>query len=75
MANKTTFIENEDTGEWYWTTRSDNGRIIADARGYNSKDSAVNGYVSQQGFPEWRPGDTLPEGYCFSGPTVILQDT
>lgn len=74
--NRTTFGEsNGGSGQWYWTTRSENGKIIADGGGYNSKDSAVNGYISSQGFPDWRPGDTLPEGYSFNGPLVILQDT
>lgn len=78
MSNTTTFSKNEQ-GEWSWHTQSSNGEITGDAGGYNTDAAALNGYFSQQGFPDWRPGDTLPEGYELDHPDpntiVITQQT
>lgn len=62
MKNKTTFTKS-DKGVWSWTTRSENNNITASSGGYNSGDSALNGFLSQQGHTSWVPGATLPEGY------------
>lgn len=80
MSNTTTFDKNDETGEWYWRTESQNDNITADAGGYDSEDAAINGYFSAQGFPSWVPGDKLPEGYRFRDrpegmPVVIEQET
>lgn len=55
------------TGEWqwYWRTEAANQEPIGvGGEGYDQLSSAVNGFLSQQGYPDWKPSQTeLPVDY------------
>ena len=57
----------ETVREWHWTTCAANGnKIGVGGEGYGRLDGAINGFLGQQGFPGWKPGNALPEGYTLS---------
>lgn len=56
----------EDKGwQWFWTTMTADevNAVGVGAEGYDNLNGAINGYLSQQGLPEWEPGWALPTGY------------
>lgn len=59
----------ENGWSWYWQTRTpDEVDVVGDgAEGYTRMNKALNGFMSQQGVPEWNPDEggmqSLPEGY------------
>lgn len=56
--------KNGKTGhEWIWYSRAMNGEKTATGdQQYQNINDALNGFLSQQGYPAWLPGEMLPEG-------------
>lgn len=48
--------------QWFWSSMTADEREVVGVggEGYASLNGAINGYLSQQGFPEWEPGIALP---------------
>lgn len=51
--------------QWFWSsmTADDTTVVGVGAEGYANLRGAINGYFSQQGLPDWQPGQALPGGY------------
>lgn len=50
--------------QWYWTKESPNSEPVAvGGEGYDQRNGALNGFFAGEGFPDWSPGDPLPNGY------------
>lgn len=61
---ETTFRRNPNLNQWFWHTQSANGEIVATGgEGYVSLEGAINGFLSQQGYPQWTQDHDLPQGF------------
>lgn len=51
--------------QWFWSTMTPNERdtIGVGGEGYHNLDGAINGYLSQQGIPDWEAQQAMPDGY------------
>jgi uncharacterized protein YegP (UPF0339 family) len=47
---KTEFTQKQPGAQWFWRTKAENGKIVADgSEGYNRLSGAVNGFLRSQG--------------------------
>lgn len=55
----------EQGWQWYWATWTPDEREVigVGGEGYANLNDALNGFMSQQGYPEWKPGDPYPTNF------------
>lgn len=68
LVSRTHFVKTrtDDHGwQWYWATKTPDERenIGGGLEGYANLNDAVNGFMSQQGHPEWKPGQLYPTNF------------
>lgn len=55
-----TLIESKNEFEWTWVTFAMNDEPTGNSETFKNVSGALNGFLSQQGYTEWQPGQIMP---------------